>query len=96
MEKVDDNLVNLYSLIPVLPGNGQHFLLRTVTELALPQSHQAVRKHGRTACHSGIAGQDFFRVFLSADPVIHLSGTPGDPLCQIVCKGNPADRRIIP
>ena len=96
MEEVNYNLVDRDAFLPVLPGNRKYFLLCTVAQLALPQSHQAVRKHGSPSCHGGISFQDFFRVFSRADPVIHLLRASCNPLRHVAGKGNSSHCRVVP
>ena len=96
VEEVDDNHIDRKALFLVFPCNRQNLLLRAVAKLALPQSHEIFRKHGRTSGYRRIFFQDFLRRISCRNPVIHLPGCRCLPLCIVLSKGDTTNCRIIP
>ena len=96
MEKVDDDLVDLDALFLVFTGNREHFILCAVAELALPESHEALREHGSMPCHRGVVCEYSLGIGICRDPVVHLLCCSCDPLCIVVSEGHTADCRVVP
>ena len=96
VEEVDDDLIQLDALLPVLPGHGEDLLLGAVAQLALPEPHQVLREHPRPAGDGGVIEQDIPGRTGGGDPVVHFPGGPGDPFVVIFPESHPAHRGIVP
>ena len=78
------------------PGNPEQFLLRLITEFALPVAHGVIRHHGNASRRAGIGFLDFCRIVSGGDPVIQFFGGFRFPGRNILPESNPPDGRIVP
>ena len=96
VEEVDDDLVDVDALGLVLPGDGEHLVLRAVAQLALPKAHAVLREGAGAAGDGGVVLQDLLGVLRGGDPVVHLLGGAGDPLGVVLAEGHLAHGRVVP
>ncbi len=96
MEEVDDDLVDFNAFLLIFPRDRQNFILRAVSQFALPHSHTVFREHRGTSGDCRIALEDLLRRVGNSDPIIHLFCRARDPLGICLAESNLSHGRVVP
>ena len=96
VEEVSNNDIQRDISSLVFPCHFQQFLLRLVTQLALPEAQSVLGHHGDCSRHPGVGFLDHGRRVTRTDPVIQFFRGIGLPGRQVLCEIHSADRGIVP
>ena len=94
MEEIDDDDVEGNAPAVILARDREHLLLRTVAELALPESQRVFGKFGRAPRKRGVVREDLLRR-ADGDPVIELAHALNVPFGDVLGEGRLSDGGLI-